>query len=107
MPGAFFWVPGALFWVLTLGSAPNPSGLSPGAVPTCVLHGSYFLLLALLLAFLQVPAPPRALLLLLVLSSALGELRGAEPIGFPALTALLSLAVAGGMGFGVGFGDVG
>ncbi|EOA95167.1 hypothetical protein Anapl_14000 [Anas platyrhynchos] len=66
-------------------------GLSPGAVPTCVLHGSYFLLLALLLAFplLPVPAPPRALLLLLVLSSALGELRGAEPIGFPALTALL------------------
>ncbi|XP_035422263.1 protein brambleberry-like [Cygnus atratus] len=71
------------------------AGLSPGAVPTCVLHGSYFLLLALLLAFLQAPAPPRALLLLLVGSSALGELRGAGPIGFPALAALLGLAVAG------------
>ncbi|KAM9200301.1 protein brambleberry-like [Mergus octosetaceus] len=71
------------------------AGLSPGAVPTCVLHGSYFLLLALLLAFLQVPAPPRALLLLLVVSSALSELHGAEPIGFPALAALLALAVAG------------
>ncbi|XP_066846922.1 protein brambleberry-like [Anser cygnoides] len=77
------------------------AGLSPGAVPTCVLHGSSFLLLALLLAFLQAPAPPRALLilflllLLLVGSSALGELRGAGPIGFPALAALLGLVVAG------------
>nr|XP_047906336.1 protein brambleberry-like isoform X2 [Anser cygnoides] len=73
------------------------AGLSPGAVPTCVLHGSSFLLLALLLAFLQAPVPPRALLILLLLvgSSVLGELRGAGPIGFPALTALLGLAVAG------------
>lgn len=72
--------------------APCPAGWSPSAISTCILHGSYFVLLAALL----VPMLPRPILLLFFLaSSALGEL-----LGVPALSALLALAVAGGDGSG-------
>ncbi|KAM9644163.1 protein brambleberry-like [Morphnus guianensis] len=65
----------------------DPAGWSPSAISTCILHGSYFVLLVALLA----PMLPRAILLLFFLaSSALGEL-----LGIPALSALLALAVAG------------
>ncbi|XP_074880205.1 protein brambleberry-like [Buteo buteo] len=65
----------------------DPAGWSPSAISTCILHGSYFVLLAALL----VPMLPRPILLLFFLaSSALGEL-----LGVPALSALLALAVAG------------
>ncbi|XP_040979104.1 protein brambleberry-like isoform X2 [Aquila chrysaetos chrysaetos] len=64
----------------------NPAGWSPSAISTCILHGSYFVLLVALL----VPMLPRAILLLFFLaSSALSEL-----LGIPALSALLALAVA-------------
>ncbi|XP_050771716.1 protein brambleberry-like isoform X1 [Gymnogyps californianus] len=65
----------------------DPAGRSPGAISTCILHGSFFVLLVALL----VPTPPRAILLLLFLaSSTLSEL-----LGIPALSTLLALAVAG------------
>ncbi|XP_074434118.1 protein brambleberry-like isoform X3 [Larus michahellis] len=63
----------------------DPAGQSPSAISTCILHGSYLLLLVALL----VPMPPRAILLLLAFSI-LGEL-----LGIPALSTLLALAVAG------------
>lgn len=72
--------------------APCPAGWSPSAISTCILHGSYFVLLVALL----VPMLPRAILLLFFLaSSTLGEL-----LGIPALSAFLALAVAGGDGSG-------
>ncbi|KAM6375935.1 uncharacterized protein FN964_001855 [Alca torda] len=58
---------------------------SPSAISTCVLHGSYLVLLVALLVLM----PPRAMLLLLAFSI-LGEF-----LGIPALSTLLALAVAG------------
>ncbi|XP_074434115.1 protein brambleberry-like isoform X1 [Larus michahellis] len=72
---------GCHHWALS----PCPAGQSPSAISTCILHGSYLLLLVALL----VPMPPRAILLLLAFSI-LGEL-----LGIPALSTLLALAVAG------------
>lgn len=66
--------------------APCPTGQSPSAISTCILHGSYLVLLVALL----VPTPPRAILLLLAFS-VLGEF-----LNIPALSTLLALAVAGG-----------
>ncbi|XP_051467378.1 protein brambleberry-like [Apus apus] len=64
----------------------DPTGRSPSAISTCVLHG-FVLLVGLL-----VLKPPHAILLFLLflVSSTLGEL-----LGIPALSALLVLAVAG------------
>ncbi|KAM6102870.1 uncharacterized protein LJ206_010436 [Theristicus caerulescens] len=61
----------------------DPGGQSPSAISTCILHGSYFVLLVTLL----VPVPPRAILLLLFLAS--------SALGIPALSTLLALAAAG------------
>ncbi|XP_009472334.1 PREDICTED: protein brambleberry-like [Nipponia nippon] len=61
----------------------DPAGQSPSAISTCILHGSYFVLLVTLL----VPMPPRAILLLLFLAS--------SALGIPALSAFLALAAAG------------
>ncbi|KAM6446051.1 protein brambleberry-like [Rhynochetos jubatus] len=63
----------------------DPTSWSPRAISTCILHGSYFVLLVTLL----VPTPPRAILLFLA-SSILGEL-----FGIPALFTLLAFVVAG------------
>ncbi|XP_014820748.1 PREDICTED: protein brambleberry-like isoform X2 [Calidris pugnax] len=63
----------------------DPAGQSPSAISTCILHGSYLVLLVALL----VPTPPRAILLLLTFS-VLGEF-----LNIPALSTLLALAVAG------------
>ncbi|KAJ7338213.1 hypothetical protein JRQ81_010907 [Phrynocephalus forsythii] len=71
------------------------AGFSLSAVYTCVLHGSYFLLAALLMTFLQVPGFPRALLLVLVVANALLELHQAVSLGFNSLTSLLVFSVAG------------
>ncbi|XP_025068527.1 protein brambleberry-like [Alligator sinensis] len=70
-------------------------GVSLGAISTCTLHAAYFLLAALLLAFLQTPGLPRAALLVLVAANALSELQRAASLGFPALTALLVLVITG------------
>ncbi|PKU36147.1 protein brambleberry-like [Limosa lapponica baueri] len=63
----------------------DPAGQSPSAISTCILHGSYLVLLVALL----VPTPPRAILLLLAFS-VLGEF-----LNIPVLSTLLALAVAG------------
>ncbi|XP_062424556.1 protein brambleberry-like [Rhea pennata] len=82
-------------WLQHIRAVLSWAGLGPSAASTCILHGAYFLLLALLLAFLQAPALPRAALLLLVISNAAHQLRGAGSLGFPALSALLGLVAAG------------
>ncbi|XP_019375282.1 PREDICTED: protein brambleberry-like, partial [Gavialis gangeticus] len=71
------------------------AGMSLGAISTCTLHAAYFLLAALLMAFLQTPGLPRAALLVLVAANALSELQRATSLGFPALTALLVLVITG------------
>ncbi|KAF7237184.1 Protein brambleberry [Varanus komodoensis] len=71
------------------------AGFSLSSIYTCVLHGSYFLLAALIMTFLQTPGLPRAVLLILVTSNALLELNHAASLGFQSLTSLLLLAVAG------------
>lgn len=63
---------------------PHPTGRSQSATSSCIPHGSYFVLLVLLL----VPAPLRTILLLLFLAS--------STLGIPAISTLLVLAVAGG-----------
>ncbi|XP_069709251.1 protein brambleberry-like [Phaenicophaeus curvirostris] len=65
----------------------DPTGQSPNVISTCILHGSYFVLLVSLL----VPMLPRAILLLLFLASSVL----AELLGISALFALLVLALAG------------
>ncbi|KAM3927753.1 protein brambleberry-like [Leptodactylus fuscus] len=64
-------------------------------ISTCLLHGAYFLLLALLMTFLQTPGFSRALLLLFVVLNALCELNHNTSLGFRELTALLVCAVTG------------
>ncbi|XP_054674417.1 protein brambleberry-like isoform X2 [Grus americana] len=65
----------------------DSSGRSPSAISTCILYGSYVLLLVMLL----VPTPPRTIVILLFLAcSALSEL-----LSIPALFALLAFAMAG------------
>ncbi|XP_019403637.1 PREDICTED: protein brambleberry-like [Crocodylus porosus] len=71
------------------------TGVTMGAISTCTLHAAYFLLAALLVAFLQTPGLPRAALLVLVAANALAELQRAAPLGFPALAALLVLGITG------------
>ncbi|XP_053914934.1 protein brambleberry-like isoform X2 [Cuculus canorus] len=65
----------------------DQNGQRPSVISTCILHGSYFVLLVVLL----VPTLPRAILLLLFLTSSIL----AELLGISALLALLVLAVAG------------
>nr|XP_028594376.1 protein brambleberry-like [Podarcis muralis] len=71
------------------------AGFSLSSIYTCVLHGSYFLLAALIMTFLQIPGLPRATLLVLVVANALSELNQAVSLGFKSLTCLLILTVAG------------
>ncbi|XP_066479252.1 protein brambleberry-like [Tiliqua scincoides] len=73
----------------------NWAGFSLSTVNTCVLHGSYFLLAALIMTFLQIPGLPRATLLVLVVANALSELNHVASLGFKSLTILLVLAVIG------------
>ncbi|KAM6457700.1 protein brambleberry-like isoform 2-T4 [Liasis olivaceus] len=70
------------------------AGFSLSSVYTCVVHGTYFLLAALIMTFLQIPGPPRALLLVLVVANALSELHHTVSLGFRSLTGLLALSVA-------------
>ncbi|KAG8431694.1 hypothetical protein GDO86_020452 [Hymenochirus boettgeri] len=65
------------------------AGMNLSSIYTCVLHGAYFLLLALLMTFLQTPGFSRALLLFLVLINALSELNHRISLGFRSLTVLL------------------
>ncbi|XP_015278230.1 PREDICTED: protein brambleberry-like [Gekko japonicus] len=71
------------------------AGLSLSSIYTCILHGSYFLLAALIMTFLQIPGLPRAVLLVLVVANALSELNHAVALGFKSLTGLLVVAVTG------------
>ncbi|XP_054841918.1 protein brambleberry-like [Eublepharis macularius] len=73
----------------------NWAGFSLSSIYICVLHGSYFLLAAFVMTFLQIPGLPRALLLVLVVANALSELNQAASLGFKSLTSLLVLAVTG------------
>ncbi|XP_062987441.1 protein brambleberry-like [Elgaria multicarinata webbii] len=73
----------------------NWAGFSLSSISTCVLHGSYFLLAALIMTFLQIPGLPRAVLLVLVVANALSELNRAVSLGFKSLTSILTLAVVG------------
>ncbi|XP_069813069.1 protein brambleberry-like isoform X2 [Dendropsophus ebraccatus] len=65
------------------------------AIHTCVLHGAYFLLLALVMTFLQTPGFSRGVLLVLIVLNALSELNHNTSLGFRALTALLACTVIG------------
>ncbi|CAJ0946719.1 unnamed protein product, partial [Ranitomeya imitator] len=65
------------------------------AISTCVLHGAYFLLLALLMTFLQTPGFSRLVLLLLILLNAVSELNHNTSLGFRSLTALLVCTMIG------------
>ncbi|KAM8966351.1 protein brambleberry-like [Pelodytes ibericus] len=69
------------------------AGGNINAIYTCVLHGAYFLLLALLMTFLQTPGFPRAVLLLLIVCNALSELNHHVSLSFRSLTALLLCTV--------------
>lgn len=68
--------------------APHSAGWTPSAISTCILHGSCFVLLVVLL----VATPSRAILLLLFLAS--------SALGIPVLSTFLAFAVAGGEGPG-------
>ncbi|KAE8599869.1 hypothetical protein XENTR_v10017374 [Xenopus tropicalis] len=69
------------------------AGMNLSAIYTCVLHGAYFLVLALLMTFLQTRGFSRAVLLLLVLLNALSELNHRLSLGFRSLTVLLVCVV--------------
>ncbi|XP_029448065.1 protein brambleberry-like isoform X2 [Rhinatrema bivittatum] len=71
------------------------AGMNLSAIYTCVLHGGYFLLLALLMTFLQTPGFSRVLFLLLVVMNALSELNHAASLSFRGLTVLLVCLVTG------------
>ncbi|MEE6462955.1 hypothetical protein FKM82_005711 [Ascaphus truei] len=71
------------------------AGVNLNAISTCVLHGGYFLLLALLMTFLQTPGFSRAVLLVLVLINALSELNHHISLGFRSLTVFLVCTVIG------------
>ncbi|XP_066434995.1 protein brambleberry-like [Eleutherodactylus coqui] len=71
------------------------AGGNLNAIYTCVLHGAYFLLLALLMTFLQTPGFSRAVLLVLIVLNALCELNHNTSLGFSSLTALLVCTVVG------------
>ncbi|XP_042320422.1 protein brambleberry-like [Sceloporus undulatus] len=73
----------------------NWAGFSLSSIYTCILHGSYFLLAALIMTFLQIPGLPRATLLVLVVVNALLELNHAVSLGFNCLTGVLVFAIAG------------
>lgn len=70
--------------------APCPAGQSSSVISTCILYGSYFMLLVSLL----VPTLPRVtILLLFLISSALSGV-----LSIPELSSLLALALTGGDG---------
>ncbi|XP_078541657.1 protein brambleberry-like [Lissotriton helveticus] len=71
------------------------AGMNLSAVYTCVLHVAYFLLLALLMTFLQTAGLPRMVLLCLVVINALSELNHGVSLGFRSLTVLLMATVLG------------
>ncbi|XP_068091019.1 protein brambleberry-like isoform X2 [Hyperolius riggenbachi] len=71
------------------------AGANLNAIYTCVLHGAYFLLLALLMTFLQTPGFSRAVLLVLIVINALSELNQQPSLGFRSLTVLLVCTVTG------------
>nr|XP_033786275.1 protein brambleberry-like isoform X2 [Geotrypetes seraphini] len=71
------------------------AGMNLNAIYTCVLHTGYFLLLALLMTFLQTPGFSRALFLALVVMNALSELNHGVSLGFRSLTFLLICLVTG------------
>ncbi|XP_030046094.1 protein brambleberry [Microcaecilia unicolor] len=71
------------------------AGMNLNAIYTCVLHSGYFLLLALLMTFLQTPGFSRALFLALVVMNALSELNHGVSLGFRSLTFLLICLVTG------------
>lgn len=71
------------------------AGMNLSAVYTCVLHVAYFLLLALLMTFLQTAGLPRLVLLLLVVINALSELNHGVSLSFRSLTVLLIATVLG------------
>ncbi|XP_069075116.1 protein brambleberry-like [Pleurodeles waltl] len=71
------------------------AGMNLSAVCTCVLHAAYFLLLALLMTFLQTPGLSRMVLLFLVVVNALSELNHGVSLGFRSLTVLLIGTVLG------------
>ncbi|MBN3277486.1 BMBL protein, partial [Polyodon spathula] len=70
-------------------------GINLSAVSTCVLHTGYFLLVALLMTFLQTPGLPRAMLLVLVVLNALSELNQQPAMDFHSLTIFLVLGAIG------------
>ncbi|KAM4687618.1 protein brambleberry-like [Discoglossus pictus] len=69
------------------------AGDNINAIYTCVLHGGYFLLVALLMTFLQTPGFSRAVLLILVLVNAISELNHHISLGFKSLTVFLVCTV--------------
>ncbi|XP_073532930.1 protein brambleberry-like isoform X2 [Phyllobates terribilis] len=71
------------------------AGGNLNAISTCVLHGAYFLLLALLMTFLQTPGFSRIVLLVLIVLNAISELNHNTSLGFRSLTALLVCTVIG------------
>nr|XP_060628765.1 protein brambleberry-like [Anolis sagrei ordinatus] len=73
----------------------NWAGFSLSSIYTCLFHGCYFLLAALVMTFLQIPGLPRIMLLVLVVANALLELNHIFSLGFNALTIFLVLAVTG------------
>ncbi|KAM4029470.1 protein brambleberry-like isoform 1-T2 [Anomaloglossus baeobatrachus] len=71
------------------------AGGNLNAIFTCVLHAAYFLLLALLMTFLQTPGFSRVVLLVLIVLNAVSELNHNTSLGFRSLTALLVCTVIG------------
>ncbi|XP_069477868.1 protein brambleberry-like [Ambystoma mexicanum] len=71
------------------------AGMNLNAIYTCVLHAGYFLLLALLMTFLQTPGLSRMVLMFLVVINALSELNHGISLGFKSLTILLFGTVIG------------
>ncbi|MBN3309966.1 BMBL protein, partial [Amia calva] len=65
------------------------AGCSLAAVSTCVLHGGYLVLCAVLLSFLQTPVFSRAALLVAVPLNALAELQHQPGLDFTGLSLLL------------------
>ncbi|MBN3314595.1 BMBL protein, partial [Atractosteus spatula] len=71
------------------------AGCSLAAVSTCVLHGGYFLLSAVLMSFLHTPGFSRAALLVMVLFNAVAEINQQPALDFTGLSLLLLLVSVG------------
>ncbi|XP_064410099.1 protein brambleberry-like [Latimeria chalumnae] len=67
------------------------AGGNLNAVYTCVFHTAYFLVAALLMAFLQTPAFSRTVLLVLVIMNALSELNRCISMNFECLSIFIIL----------------